>query len=107
MRAIWNPGNGGRARVKASIRYVTLVDNIFQDIFTKTVFERGVNPGLCRTYGAQTALANRCPSPYGLGYVSAGPPGLTLLRGLQGELADLQMRHRDHRPLRGSSLCSE
>jgi hypothetical protein len=40
MRPIWNPAEGGRARVKASIRYVTLIDNIFQGIFTKRPFER-------------------------------------------------------------------
>jgi hypothetical protein len=42
MRPIWNPGEGGRARVKASIRYVTLFDNIFQGLFTKRPFERAV-----------------------------------------------------------------
>ena len=50
------------------------------------------NPGLCRTYGAHTDLASRCPSPYGLGYVSAGPRGLNLLRGLQVEPAPVIAR---------------
>ena len=39
MGPIWNPGEGMRARMKASIRYVTLFDNIFQGIFTKRLFE--------------------------------------------------------------------
>jgi Gp49-like protein DUF891 len=39
MRPIWNPGRTRRARVKASIRHVTLFDNIFQGIFTKKLFE--------------------------------------------------------------------
>jgi hypothetical protein len=36
---IRNPGEGMRARMKASIRHVTLFDNIFQGIFTKRLFE--------------------------------------------------------------------
>jgi hypothetical protein len=39
MGPIRNPGEGRRARMKASIRYVTLIDNIFQGIFTKRLFE--------------------------------------------------------------------
>ena len=42
MRPIWNPGAEGRTRVKAGIRYVTLIDNIFQGIFTKISFECAV-----------------------------------------------------------------
>jgi hypothetical protein len=86
--AIWSPGGGRWARVKVSIWHVTLFSNNFQRLFTERVFERGCarfNSGLFRTYGAQTALANRCPSPDGLGYVSADPPGLKLFHGLQVE----------------------
>jgi hypothetical protein len=39
MGPIRNPGEGMRAGMKASIRYVTLIDNIFQGIFTKRLFE--------------------------------------------------------------------
>jgi hypothetical protein len=39
MGPIRNPGEDTRARLKASTRYVTLIDNIFQGIFTKRLFE--------------------------------------------------------------------